>query len=189
MPLDAKALCLGALDAGFTTGYDIRKAFEDGPFRHYQSLSYGSIYPALNALLADGLATCTHESQSGRPDRKVYAITEAGRAGLRDSLLEPLSFDRLRSDYMFALAFAHLMTPSQVSGLLDSYAQGYRDLAAELAAIDCHDTPPGDRFLIRMGQDISRAWATWIDDNRSALEGPIPAPAPAPSLVTGGGGD
>jgi hypothetical protein len=43
MPLDSKTLCLGALAAGFNTGYDIRKAFEDGPFQHYQSLSYGSI--------------------------------------------------------------------------------------------------------------------------------------------------
>lgn len=186
MPLDAKALCLGALDAGFVTGYDIRKAFEDGPFRHYQSLSYGSIYPALNMLLADGLATCTHESQSGRPDRKVYAITEAGRHALRDILLGPLAFDRLRSDYMFALAFAHLMTPDQVSGLLDSYARGYRNLSAELAAIETDNAPPpGDRFLLRMGRDVCRAWADWIDDNRAFLEDQQPR-APSSRLATGG---
>jgi DNA-binding PadR family transcriptional regulator len=178
MPLDAKTLCLGALEAGFTTGYDIRKAFEDGPFRHYQSLSYGSIYPALNGLLADGLATCSHESQSGRPDRKVYGITKTGRSALRDALLGHLTFDRLRSDYMFALAFAHLMATDQVSGLLDAYAQGYRALSNELTAIETENAPPpADRFLLRMGQDVCRTWADWIDKNRGMLEDDVSAPA------------
>jgi DNA-binding PadR family transcriptional regulator len=169
MPLDSKTLCLGALDAGFNTGYDIRKAFEEGPFRHFQSLSYGSIYPALNALLADGLATCTEQAQDGRPDKKVYAITDAGREALRVALLRPLEFDRLRSDYMFAIAFAHLMSPGQLARLLDDYARGYHALADELARIDGAPLP-GDRFLIRMGQDVSRGWARWIEENRAALE-------------------
>jgi len=169
MPLDSKTLCLGALDAGFNTGYDIRKAFEDGPFQHYQSLSYGSIYPALNALFSDGLVTCATHSQDGRPDKKVYTITEAGRSALRAALLRPLEFDRLRSDYMFALAFAHLMSAEQLSSLLGNYARGYHDLADELARID-GVTMPGDRFLIRMGEDVCRAWGRWIEENRAAFE-------------------
>jgi DNA-binding PadR family transcriptional regulator len=169
MPLDSKTLCLGALDAGFNTGYDIRKAFEDGPFRYYQSLSYGSIYPALNALMIEGLATCAELSQDGRPDKKVYTITEAGRAALRAALLRPLEFDRLRSDFMFAISFAHLMAPQQLARLLGDYAQGHDDLADELARIS-GVTLPGDRFLIRMGQDMCRAGARWIGDNRAAFE-------------------
>lgn len=174
MPLDSKTLCLGALAAGFNTGYDIRKAFEDGPFQHYQSLSYGSIYPALNALLAEGLVTCMARSQDGRPDKKVYTITDAGRSALRAALLRPLEFDRLRSDYMFALAFAHLMSAEQLSRLLGNYARGYHDLADELARIS-GVTLPGDRFLIRMGQDVCRTWARWIEDNRATLETEIEA--------------
>lgn len=169
MPLDSRTLCLGALDAGFNTGYDIRKAFEEGPFRLYQSLSYGSIYPALNALLADGLVTCTAHMQDGRPDKKVYAITEEGRAALRAALVGSLSFDRLRSDFMFAIAFAHLMRADQVSTLLTDYAEGYRDLADELGADGCAP-PPGRRFLLDLGRDGCRAWADCIEAHRAALE-------------------
>ncbi|SDE50886.1 PadR family transcriptional regulator [Rhodospira trueperi] len=174
MPLDSKTLCLGALDAGFNTGYDIRKAFENGPFQHYQSLSYGSIYPALNALLAEGLVTCRPHSQDGRPDKKVYTITEAGRSALRAALLQPLEFDRLRSGFMFALSFAHRMAPGELSRLLDDYIRGHYDLADELARID-GVTTPGDRFLIRMGADVCRAWGRWIEENRAALEHDIQA--------------
>ncbi|WP_299443311.1 PadR family transcriptional regulator [uncultured Rhodospira sp.] len=172
MPLDARTLCLGALDAGFNTGYDIRKAFEEGPFRYYQSLSYGSIYPALNALLADGLVTCTAHSQDGRPDKKVYTITEAGRAALRVALLQPLEFDRFRSGFMFAIAFAHRMAPGELSRLLDDYIRGHYDLADELARIE-GVTLPGDRFLIRMGEEMCKAGARWIEENRAALENEI----------------
>jgi len=169
MPLDSKTLCLGALDAGFNTGYDIRKAFEEGPFKLYQSLSYGSIYPALNALLAEGLATCTEKVQDGRPDKKVYAISEAGREALRTALTRRINFDRLRSDFMFAIAFAHLMSPAQVSALLDDYARGYSTLADDLRA-DVGEPPPGQRFLIEMGREGCRAWARCIEDHREALE-------------------
>ncbi|KAA5606787.1 PadR family transcriptional regulator [Roseospira marina] len=169
MPLDSKILCLGALDAGFNTGYDIRKAFEEGPFQLYQSLSYGSIYPALNALLAEGLATCTEQAQDGRPDKKVYAITDAGRVALRQALVRRFAFDRLRSDFMFAIAFAHLMSPDQVSTLLDEYAQGYRDLAHTLAK-ETGTPPPGRQFLLDMGREGCLSWARCIEEHRSALE-------------------
>lgn len=193
MPLDSKTLCLGALDAGFNTGYDIRKAFEEGPFRLYQSLSYGSIYPALNALLAEGLASCTEQVQDGRPDKKVYAITDAGRAALRAALTRHLKFDRLRSDFMFAIAFAHLLRHDQVSALLDDYAAGYRALADELGAESC-EPPAGRRFLIDMGRDGCHAWARCIEAHRDALEEALgrdqdaDAEAPAPRLAAIGGG-
>ncbi|MBB4285725.1 PadR family transcriptional regulator [Roseospira goensis] len=186
MPLDSKTLCLGALDAGYNTGYDIRKAFEDGPFQLYQSLSYGSIYPALNALLADGLVTCTEQAQDGRPDKKVYAITEAGRTALRAALLQPLGFDRLRSEFMFALAFAHLMSPGQVSRLLDDYARGYRELAEDLACTDA-DPPPGRRFLVRLGQEGCLTWARCVEKHRAALEADLTARDPAVAAGAGTG--
>jgi len=189
MPLDSKTLCLGALDAGFNTGYDIRKAFEEGPFRLYQSLSYGSIYPALNALLADGLVTCTEQVQDGRPDKKVYTITPAGRAVLRAALVRSLNFDRLRSDFMFAIAFAHLMSVDQVSTLLTDYAKGYRALADDLETEHC-EPPPGRRFLIEMGRDGCRAWADCIEAHRAALEAALRADddQPAPPLLTSAAG-
>ena len=48
--------------------------------------SYGSIYPALNQLAAEGLLTVREEEQSGKPDKKVYAITPNGLANLTKEL-------------------------------------------------------------------------------------------------------
>ena len=63
------------------SGYEIKKDIEEGLFSHFIDASFGSIYPALTQLAAEGLLTVRAEEQTGKPDKKVYAITEAGRAG------------------------------------------------------------------------------------------------------------
>ena len=55
-------------------------------FGHFFAAGYGSIYPALNSLARDGLVECRHIPQEGKPDRKVYSITAAGREHLLAAL-------------------------------------------------------------------------------------------------------
>jgi len=172
MSLDAKTLCLGALEAGYNTGYDIRKAFEDGPFQHFQNLSYGSIYPALNALLADGLISCVERRGDGGRDKKIYAITETGRAALTAALMGPLADDHLRSDSMFALAFLHLMTPRQTLRVLDDYAAAQRRLGEDLSRLLEGDVSrPGHRLLLRMGFEGCQSWVRVIEAMRETVQG------------------
>src|SRR3546814_13530763 len=77
--MDAKTLCLGVLSRGAASGYEIKKAFEEGPFSHFHQASFGSIYPALNALSADGLVAGRAQAQQKRPAKKIYSLTPKGR--------------------------------------------------------------------------------------------------------------
>src|SRR3546814_15551348 len=72
LEMDVKTLCLGVLSRGEASGYEIKKAFEEGPFSHIHHASFGSIYPALNALSAEGLVAVRAQAQNTRPakDRK-----------------------------------------------------------------------------------------------------------------------
>ncbi len=45
-------------------------------------LNEGSLYPALRALERDGLVTSGWQAQTSGPNRKVYALTDAGRTEL-----------------------------------------------------------------------------------------------------------
>ena len=81
--MDVKTLCLAVLSRRDATGYEIRKQFAKGPFAHFQKASLGAIYPALTRAAEEGLVTVTEEAQDGRPDKKVYSLTEAGKAALR----------------------------------------------------------------------------------------------------------
>ena len=52
--MDVRTFCLGVLSLGDATGYEIKKQAEDGPFSHFYKAGFGSIYPALARLAADG---------------------------------------------------------------------------------------------------------------------------------------
>ena len=87
--MDSKTLCLGALMLGDASGYEIKKLFEEGPFSYFHQTSLGSIYPALGTLMEEGLVTCDERAQEGRPDKKVYSLTDAGRAAFKKAMEWP----------------------------------------------------------------------------------------------------
>jgi PadR family transcriptional regulator AphA len=55
MTMNVRTLCLGFLSTGEASGYEIKKGIEDGMFSHFIDASFGSIYPALTQLTAEGL--------------------------------------------------------------------------------------------------------------------------------------
>ncbi|WP_055549124.1 PadR family transcriptional regulator [Streptomyces sp. NBRC 110028] len=61
----------------------------------------GALYPVLGRMETDGLVEARWEPGNGGPGRKVYRLTDAGRAGLRDEIAHWQEFsaamDRLMS--------------------------------------------------------------------------------------------
>ncbi|MFA7428744.1 MAG: PadR family transcriptional regulator [Rhodospirillaceae bacterium] len=170
--MDAKTLCLGALMLGDASGYEIRKFYEDGPYSAFHAVSLGSIYPALNALLTDGLVTVCEMAQDGRPAKKVYTVTEQGKAVFMRGLEGSPGADRFRSDMLFILAFGHVLPPARRTALLDGYLEEYQRMRAELAAcIDANpDVPAGRRFVRDFGLAVYEAVITYVAENRHILE-------------------
>ena len=107
--MDVKTLCLGVLSRGSASGYEIKKQCEEGPFAHFYAAGFGSIYPALNALLRDGLISLEEVNQSGRPAKKIYSISGAGRQALTEAMREEPAPDRLRSDFLFIMFFGQML--------------------------------------------------------------------------------
>ncbi|WP_420392535.1 PadR family transcriptional regulator [Acuticoccus sp.] len=106
-------LCLAILFRGERTGYEIKKESVEGDYRYFVEASYGSIYPALTRLAAESYVTVREELQSGRPSKKVYALTEAGRGALLRALMQRPGPDVFRSRFLLVAKFAtHL--PAEV---------------------------------------------------------------------------
>ncbi len=60
-------------------GYEIRRILQEG-ISSFWPVNLAGIYPSLRRLEEQGLVTHSYEpSADGRPDRKVFEITEAGR--------------------------------------------------------------------------------------------------------------
>jgi DNA-binding PadR family transcriptional regulator len=158
---------------GDATGYEIRKLYEDGPFSAIHHASFGSIYPALNRLLTDGLVTVVEEEQTGRPDRKVYSLTSAGRDAFVRALHSDPAPDKHRSDMLFILTFGHLVDPLRRRALLDAYLEEHRSRLAELRSCedDGPEPTPGERFIHGFGEAIYDCVVRYIEENRHLLEG------------------
>jgi PadR family transcriptional regulator, regulatory protein AphA len=107
--MNIKTLCLGILSLHEASGYEIKKEIEDGLFSHFIDASFGSIYPALTQLNAEGLVTLRAEEQTSRPDKKVYAITDAGRAILAKSIVVIPARDKYKSEFLFEMLFQELL--------------------------------------------------------------------------------
>ncbi|NKB48510.1 MAG: PadR family transcriptional regulator [Alphaproteobacteria bacterium] len=170
--MDTKTLCLGVLTQGDASGYEIKKAFEDGPFGHIQEIGFGSIYPALAQLLREELVTVTQYTQEGRPDKKIYSLTSAGRLLLLDALDEPTEPDKVRSDFLFRMMFAHLLSPSALEVMIDDRMAVLNAAIAGLQqAADDQFAPASETFINGYALAIYRAMADYIEDNRYQLVG------------------
>ena len=151
--MNVKTLCLGTLCLTDATGYDIKKMFE-AAFNHFHSASYGSIYPALNQLQDEGLISLRVEPGERHPDRKIYSITERGRATLLDELTTCEPTEVVRSEFMVLMFFAHLLPTDRLAYLLDRMEAEYRE---KLAYLEVTRDEPGHTAGIRFTIDIGIA--------------------------------
>jgi DNA-binding PadR family transcriptional regulator len=174
--MDVKTTCLGVLAKGEASGYEIRKHFEDGPFSHFAEGGFGSIYPALNRLTADGLIDCSQQAQDKRPDKKVYRLNDRGFDALLGALAQPPAEDRYKSDLLFMLFFADHLTPARLALLIDARIDFYRDKLDQMR--NCAPTEPdgnatsdslGPAFVHGFGMSVYQAALNYLETHKARL--------------------
>ena len=169
--MDVKTVCLGMLTDGPASGYDMKKNFESS-FGHFFPAGYGSIYPALATLARNGLVEFEEVPQEGRPDRKVYSITEAGRESLMESLGNPDPTHKIRSEFLATLWFAHLMTDEQIDKLIDRKLldiEEFMKLIDEFPDCGCDSVPKGAQFVAGVGRHMAGQFREYVEKNRAML--------------------
>lgn len=169
--MDIKTSCLGVLSLGDASGYEIRKAFEDGPFSHFAEGGFGSIYPALNRLTDEGLVTCSAQQQEKRPAKKVYHITEAGWEHLESAMRKQMpNDDKYKSDLLFILFFADWQDPSWIARVIDTRIAFYREKLEHLQNCGHHGAATTGRLLVHgFGCALYQAALDYLVANRDAF--------------------
>jgi PadR family transcriptional regulator, regulatory protein AphA len=92
------------------SGYEIHKAIEDN-FGSFWGESYGQIYPTLKRLAAEGLIEACKPASARKKRRQEYALTDAGRACLREWLALPFQNDPPRNEFLLKLFFGGEAAP------------------------------------------------------------------------------
>lgn len=168
--MNVKILCLGILHFGDATGYEIRKMTQEGRFGHFIEASYGSIYPALVRLENEGLVCSRKESQTGRPNRKVYSINDAGRAAFISALYNEPRDDIFKSEFLLVMLCAELVSRPHITRLIDDRLNHLDTHIAQMREVQQNCDHSGSQFVLGFGLAIYEAERLYLADHRQDLE-------------------
>jgi DNA-binding PadR family transcriptional regulator len=121
---------LGFLNYHPYTGYDLKKIF-DTSVRHFWPADQSQIYRTLSHLMNQGFAKMEKVPQEDRPDRKVYHITESGRAELYSWLSGPPPLGEARSAPLIQVFFAGQLSDQEILDKFEGFAAIMRAVLAQ----------------------------------------------------------
>jgi PadR family transcriptional regulator, regulatory protein AphA len=118
--MSIKHALLGFLSWRPFTGYELKKMIA-GSESLYWSGNNNQIYTTLVQIHQEGLVSDEVQAQEHGPSRKVYTITEKGRAELRAWVLTAPELPQLRNTFLIQLAWADQLQPAELDELLGKY--------------------------------------------------------------------
>lgn len=121
---------LGFLNYHPYSGYDLKKIF-DTSIRHFWPADQSQIYRTLARLEENGLAEMERIPQEDRPDRKVYHITETGRAELLRWISGPPPLGEPRSAPLIQVFFSGQLSDEEVLAKFEGYAAIMRAILSQ----------------------------------------------------------
>lgn len=170
------------------TGYEIARQF-DRSIGHFWSATHQQVYRTLKKLHVDGLVDFEPVPQDGRPDKKVYQLSAAGRESLAKWVSTPTPVTPLRNELGVKIRGAEHGDLASVILELEQYRsdnqellQFYRDSAArdypDPAALTGRKL---HQFLVlRGGIRAAQSVVEWCDEVTEALTRELTRSSPEP---------
>lgn len=148
---------LGLLQAGASYGYDLKREY-DTYFGTDKPVAYGQVYSTLARLLKSGLVTVDAVEPGAGPDRKRYAITDAGVADVEQWLAEPEDPEPYLQSTLYAKVVLALRSGRAATDILDTqraeHLRVMRELTRRKAAGDLADQLICDHALFHLEADL-----------------------------------
>ena len=152
---------LGLLEREPSHGYDLKRDY-DAFFGRGKQLPFGQVYATLGRLARDGKAIVGDAEPGEGPDRKRYAITDAGRHEVNAWLAEPVEPEPHLQTVLFAKVTLSLMLGKPASAYLDTQRAAHIRRMQELTELrragPLVDTLLADHALYHLEADLR-----WID--------------------------
>lgn len=124
---------LGLLSYNPMTGYELKQVF-DRSIHHFWNAHMSQIYRELNKLEACGWVVSSREEQSGKPDKRIYRLSEGGE---RELLTWLRQFPQQKQEATRNAFLAHVFFASRlpIEEVLHVFRQYQRELVAAETAL------------------------------------------------------
>jgi DNA-binding PadR family transcriptional regulator len=170
---------LVALAEKASTGYELARRF-DKSIGQFWTATHQQVYKVLGRMEASGWVHSTAVAQDGRPDKKIYDVTPAGRAELAAWIALPAAPEATRSDLAVKIrGAADGDLPSVLAEIARHRALHSERLDAYLANEKYEFPEPtaltGRQLhqwvVLRGGISLERSLIDWYDDVLTTLKG------------------
>jgi PadR family transcriptional regulator AphA len=180
------AAILGFLSERPRSGYDLKTRCFDDALKGLWTADQAQIYRTLERLQTAKLVTSARKRQSGKPDRKVFSLTDLGRQTLSAWLDTDAPFSPPRDPFWLQLYFGASATDetllARFLAVRSTHQKRLEGLRADATA-SAQDAGASDRLAALRDAAFSgaiaveRAQIDWIDDCIEGLRsGSLPAP-------------
>ncbi|MFI2608928.1 PadR family transcriptional regulator [Kitasatospora sp. NPDC018619] len=161
-------MLLGLLETQPRHGYDIKRLYDEH-FGRDRALHYGQVYATLARLLKHGLVVVEGVEAGGGPDRKRYAITDAGVTDLADWLAQPEDPQPYLQSTLYHKVVLAILTGRSAAGVLDvqraEHLRSMRELTRRKLAGDLADELICDHALFHLEADLR-----WLELTAARLD-------------------
>jgi DNA-binding PadR family transcriptional regulator len=165
---NAEAALLGLLSESPMYPYQIEQEVKYRDMRFWTDLSMSSIYKLLGKLEKGALVSSKNQISPENRLRKLYVISDKGKAVLEDTIRTILSTpEHTKWQIDIGTYNCHLLQASEVREALERYRaglqekiKGYQDLLGFLKSINC----PAHRFAVAIRPVyLLEAEIKWVD--------------------------
>ncbi len=169
---------LTVLSTRDATGYDITKEFS-ASIGYFWKASHQQVYRELNKMGEQGLVTCVLEPQEGKPDRKVYSITDSGRSALGEWFDQPTAHPTVRDEFSAKLVACSVQPSAPFRAQLAELVEESRKFVAHYQEIEtAYYSNPAvldkqqrlERLTLRRNLLLRQTWIQWAEEVLSELD-------------------
>lgn len=151
---------LGVINYTPLTGYDLKTAF-NASINGFWNASLPQIYRTLHQMEKNGWVLSSIEQQKGKPNKKIYNITNEGKKELRKWLSEPLEMPLPKNKMLIKVFFGKQMRHQDLINLIRERREQEIKFLEE-AGNEHKQTV--DQYAIKLGaKDDVRFWQLSLD--------------------------
>ncbi len=159
---------LGLLETSPRHGYDLKRAYDD-LFGRSRPLAFGQVYATLSRLLKNGLVEVDAVEPGAGPERKRYAITDAGVTDVQAWLAQPEAPEPYLQSTLYTKVVLALLSGRPAADVLDiqraEHLRFMRELTRRKTGGDLADQLICDHGLFHLEADLR-----WLELTAARLD-------------------
>lgn len=176
--MSLKHAILVLLETEPSSGYDLLKQFK-GSLGYFWNAKHQQIYQQLKSLSNDQLITCEHEAQQGKPDKKVYRITNAGIRELANWLGKSVNPNKINDALLVKIYGGHLIPETELLTELEKHIAIHHKTLKQLLEIEVkyQQLSPSIKhkfklpyITLRRGILGEKAWLEWAKEASAMIK-------------------